>query len=255
MAAYSNSAEGGTNGAAVTPANSGGASGQAWASVLTNNGGAVTYSTTGAYRGALGYRFGTPDQSQAHVSTLDFSAGYQRLRFYSRFTGYPSAPIQLVQLVDGTGDIPGFLALNQYGTLYFVDYNDNTPAQTTNGLPLNTWLRIEVIADPDTTNSGGRVSFGYALGDGSMVESFTRTGQALGYAGTLSHWNLGKVTLNGVMPTAYFDEVAWDNAGTNSTFIGSSSAGRFKVGATTPSLRLGSTAVGAVYSGATQLYP
>lgn len=265
MVAYANNAEGGTEGATVTTGNSGGASGTAWSSVVTDSGPedtpTIVYARVAAYRGSLGYRVISSYATQVGLFTKAFTAGYQRLRFYVRLSSYPTAEpsgldvIQFVEVIDGTGGIPGYLYLDAAGRLLLIDANGNAVAQTTNGLPLRTWLRIELIVDPDTTGSGGKARFCYAVGDGSPVETIVKSGLNLGTAGTVSRFGLPKPGMTANLPELWLDEIAYDSDGTNTTFIGPSSAGRFRVGATTPNLYLGSTAVGAVWCGTTQLYP
>src|SRR4051812_13728934 len=88
---FTNNAEGGTNGVTVTTSNSGAFSGDAWSATANGAGGAITFSSTGAYRGGMCYLF---TQTSALTQFLAWdqasaTAGFQgRLYFY---TG-PSAP-------------------------------------------------------------------------------------------------------------------------------------------------------------------
>jgi hypothetical protein len=56
LTARVNSAEGGTDAATVTTANSGGTSGDAWDSVNIPSGTTLTFATAAAYKGSRGYR-------------------------------------------------------------------------------------------------------------------------------------------------------------------------------------------------------
>lgn len=255
MTTFANTAEGGTNGANVTVGNSGGASGNPFATVAVDAAvyaslGSVTYQSAAAYRGSLGYKIavlnpgnGDDPQCAAWVETTHTSASTMRLRFYMRALNYTTQPFQLA-LAQSTNGNQSYLALDTDGRLFLADVFGNTVWQSTNGLPLNTWLRVELVL------TSGQARACYALGDGAAVESAVKNGT---FGGSLAYYMLGKVSHPGVW-TAHFDDLAADTTSTTA-FIGPSSVGRLKVGASALDLRVGSATPSAVWAGTSQLWP
>lgn len=263
MATWANTADGGSSGSNVTTGNSGGGSGNAFSSVATDvypgYGGtaSIQFSGTAARRGTLGYRcreFG--GGSRVALTTGDLgSPTYQRLRFYLKVVQLPTEAVALIQPITASGDNPGIIALDPDGVLAIHDYPDNIIGSMSNGLPLNTWLRIETIWDPSSSTSNGQVRLAYAIGDGAPVETLTKTGRNLGTDTTVSRFQIGKATYGGLWSEFHIDDIAADNLGTNATFIGPTSLNKLQVGSTSVGLRVGTATPAAVYAGTTQLFP
>ena len=104
MGYFKNTFEGGTNGANLTVAGSGGASGDAFDTIVVNNaaknggGPAVQYLTAAAIQGALGLRI-TTQAATSYVRWSDPTPGARgvaRLPFY--FNGNPSAQLDLATI-------------------------------------------------------------------------------------------------------------------------------------------------------------
>lgn len=254
---FSNTAEGGSEGAAVTTSNSGGASGDAWGYVGTDFSATITYRAAAAYRGTRGIRVRTNNYSDlAILSTASMGAGgFGRLRWYMKMNALPSEGIQLVQPYGLSGGIYGFVGLDEFGRLFLNDSFGDSYRFGTYGVPTNTWVRMEVNWDPSTSSSKAKV--GFAIGDStSYVEVLSWTGMAAQSDTTLDHWQFGKLSYNGSWGDAYVDDVAADSGvGSYSNFIGPSSQQRLKVGSTAVGLRYGSTTPTAVYAGSTQIWP
>lgn len=257
MATWTNTAEGGTEGAAVTVANSGGASGDAFRLVSASSGGSVTYRAAAAYRGTRGIRISGPYPETAYVSTgVLTAAAQQRLRFYMRLTTIDptngtgqNTGQQLAQVVNAGGGLTGYIYLLTDLRLAFSNAAGTTVATTTNGLPTGTWLRVEAMWNP----GAGTASWGYGVGDGPLSESFTRTGLALGSTAP-RYVNLGDVSINSTASVIDLDDLVTDDS-TATSFIGPSSVNRFKVGSSSVSLRVGTTTPTAVWAGGVQIWP
>jgi hypothetical protein len=219
-----NSAEGGTNGATVTTANSAGASGNAWSSVNIASGTTLVFATAAAYKGSLGYRMtqGTGTGVGANVR-WDLTGWLQaRGRFYLRATAYPTQ-LTRVLLVNDTSftNTMATVVLNTAGKLLVRDSNSVLFTSTT-AIPLNTWVRVEWVVTPGTTSSNGVVRFAWASGDAAATETFASTSANTGTAG-LGRMFLGKNS--GTWNTTLdVDDIAADDASATA-FMGASSTG------------------------------
>lgn len=256
---FANDAEGGTNGVAVTVANSGGGSGDAFGEIEKgSSSNTLTFSTAQAYDGTKSYKLTCPVEQDVQFN-LPTPAGTaptcMRLRFYFRMRNYPSKSIQFIQVSVGSGTVIGYVILESSGKLHVNDNLDNTVLTTTNGLPLNTWLRIETVWAPGTTTSNGTVRLGYAIGDGALLETKAKTNANLGTNRSMRHFNFGKVGDSGTWTEAYFDEIAADD-GPSSSFIGAANLSQLYVGDTSArSLYVGTSTPSALYVGTTQIWP
>lgn len=264
---YVNTAEGGPSGSTVTVANSGGTSGDPWSNV-TISGAGFTYSTARAYQGSQSYRGVTNGPAVAGASpegtgqwymrtedATSAGAPIHRLRFYIYMTAYPSQTVQFIQPIARDGTIAGYIYLAGDGRLQIVNQDEVVARSTTNAVPLNKWVRIETIWDPHTATTGVARCL-YAIGDGPAVETIVDDVGKFGTA-TLRYFAFGKVGNNGTWAATHIDNVAGDygTAPDNATFLGPSSLNRFKAGASSLDLRLGSTRPTAVWAGSTQLWP
>lgn len=255
---FSNTAEGGTEGATVTTGNSGGASGNAYGTVTTDNSGTLTYRAVAAYRGTRGIRLRANNFGDfAALGTAGMGSGtFGRLRWYMKMNTLPSQGIQLVVPFGLSGQVYGFVGLDEAGRLFLNDSFTDSYRTGTYGVPTNTWVRVEVNWDP-STSSGSKARAAFAIGDStSYVDVVSWTGMAAQPDTTLDHWQLGKLSYDGSWGDVYLDDVAADSGvGSYTTWIGPSSQQRLKVGSTTVGLRYGTTTPGAVYAGTTQIWP
>jgi fibronectin type 3 domain-containing protein len=139
----SNSFDGGTNGTAVTAANSGGASGNALNAVSCTSG-TVTYSNASTAHGtesallapttALCYM----QWSKAITAT---SEAYGRA--YVKFAANPTAAFVLMKPTDASFGRDVQVNLSKTGKLSILDANGTTQSTFTNSVPLNSWVRLE----------------------------------------------------------------------------------------------------------------
>jgi len=139
-----NNGEGGTQGTNVTPANSGGASGDAYDVVTTSATCSLTYDNTHVAHGAF-----------AEMVTLGSTAGVAHARWdnlggvstvwfrtYLYFTANPGGTIN-VQVAMGAGVVRGSIAINTAGKVILKEAIGSTAATSTNSIPLNAWWRLE----------------------------------------------------------------------------------------------------------------
>lgn len=133
-----NSAEGGSNGTTVTAANSGGASGDAFNSVVGTP--TITFDNTQAL-GALSYKVVASTTAQQVVwSFTAVPQLYGRLYLYS--SGAPSSATGLLRFTVG-GSQTARIRYNADGTLTLADNGNAAEVSTVAALPTNAWMRIE----------------------------------------------------------------------------------------------------------------
>jgi hypothetical protein len=132
-----NGLEGLTDGATITAANSGGASGDAFDSDILN----ATASTTRASHGALSAKTSTSANTSSYVSwATTGNTWYGRASFF--MTALPAANMQIVQVMSGsTGRL--FLRVLTSGKLAITSSAFTDLATSTTTLATNTWYGIE----------------------------------------------------------------------------------------------------------------
>jgi hypothetical protein len=218
-----NTAEGGTNGTTVSTGNSGGTSGTAWDLVSIPTG-TLTYSNTQAQQGTLSHKFVTTTATTAEAivrwgDALNLTAA--SLRFYVFLPGTnPTVATTLAQFsTNNSGTIAGSAkaVLATTGKLAIQDAAGTSLFNSTNVLPTNTWVRIELFVSPGTTTSNGTIGGGYATGTGALTEQFTSTATVNAGVGPIGRAQFGKNSGTWSTQTFYMDDMALGNTG---TFIG-----------------------------------
>lgn len=177
MAILRNSGQGGTDGLAVTTANSGGDSGDAWAVVTKGAGSAIDFDTAQAAHGTVGYLI-TPASGQVTEFRQNFTDAFQLLvSFYMRIPSAFTVTSSIVQIRNAAGTIAN-LNLTTTRRIQVVDDANATVFTSASGTPMatNTWYRIELRVVPGTTTSNGTIQFAYYVGDSTVaVETFSDT--------------------------------------------------------------------------------
>lgn len=218
-----NTANGGTNGTTVTTGNSGGGSTTAWDLVSIPTGQTLTYSNTQAFDGTLSYKI-TNDTSTAAGAllrwgdTLALTSAALRVYVYLPGTN-PTVAVNLATFsTNNSGTIASSckLVLMTTGKLQLQDSSSTGIWTSTNVLPTNTWVRLELYATPGATSTSGVVGAGYATGTGALTEQFTSSTVNTG-SGPIGRAQFGKTsgTWSGV--TFYMDNIALGNT---AAFIG-----------------------------------
>lgn len=133
-----NGADGGTHGVTVSAANSGGASGNAWNSVVGTP--TITFDNTHAI-GPLAYRVAGAASAQQMVWSFSAIAEmYGRMYLWSG--GAPSAATGLVRPTTG-GAQAARLRYNTDGTLSLADAGNSPELTTVGAIPTGQWIRVE----------------------------------------------------------------------------------------------------------------
>jgi len=147
-----NTFEGGSNGVTITAANSGGASGTAWDSVIFTAG-TLAYDTAHAAHGSLSAKFVTVANTSTRMKYTTTMGTQTEIygRFYLYATAGPTGTnIALVTVRNGVS-IAARISWNTNNKLYLVDANGTTQYTFTNTVTLNQWTRIEWHIKASTT--------------------------------------------------------------------------------------------------------
>jgi hypothetical protein len=220
-----NSAEGGTSGATVTTANSGGTSGDAWSTVDTPSGTSATFQTAAAYKGSRGYRITSGSANGTGASLRWSLEGWTqvRARFYVRFAALPTVEAGLVWLTNsGNAHLVAGLVLTPSGKFRVLNASYDQVFATSTSVAVNTWYRVELVVVPGTSKSNGTLRFAYAAADGAAAESFASTSVYTYTAGNLGTFYVGKL-LGAWNTNLDLDDLAADDQ-SSTTFLGASAA-------------------------------
>lgn len=226
MVARVNSAEGGTNGTAVTTANSGGASGDAWDVISKPSGTAFTFSTAAFYKGTLGYRATHGTANGTGLNWRWSLSGWTkfRLRRYFSVSAYPTSAVILAWITDASNSKTlAKLTLSTSGVLGVQNAAGTQVFTGSAPIGLNSDTRVELIVVPGTTTSNGTIRFCWGVGDAAATDTYASTSANTGTGGTLGYYTEGK--LSGTWnATVDYDDFAADDA-SSSTFLGPSGSG------------------------------
>lgn len=190
MTTYTNTAEGGTNGTAVSAANSGGGSGDAFA---TNPVG-MTFSSTYKAHGTLGYLVDTTGSAAAFGTYHTITAAAQVSgRLYINLVTLPGAIIPLFCAADTAGKNTCWsLSVDTDNKLRVRGRSGTLLKQFATALTANTWYRIEFETDIGTDTSTGKLNVRYYALDGTTPAetAYTATGLDLRGAAGASYARL-----------------------------------------------------------------
>jgi hypothetical protein len=222
MTLLQNTLEGGTNATTITTGNSGGASGNAFHAIV----GACTYDTTRAAHGTMSAKL-TPTSGAACNIKYGAQSGGSMLastspaaRVYAYFTANPSSEYTFLRADDASNAIRFRINISAAGKL-IVSTNDGTSTTTrwtsTQSVPLNQWVRIEIRA-VIAAGTGGSIECAFYVGDStSPVDSFTVSGINTG-ANAVQSIQFGKYGSDTTATAFWLDEIAVNTS--TSSFIG-----------------------------------
>lgn len=204
-----NNAEGGTNGTAVTPANSGGTSGDAFGLVPLTGTGAIKFSTAKPAHGTLGYEVTPGGSSSSAKMQHAITAGLTfRFRFYIEFD---------TALVVSQTSLADFLNISSSVILDVIATGTGKISVRASGVSIgagftptvNTKYRCEGQCTIGTTTANGVVNFNVYAGDGlTAVYSAASSSANLGTA-NINLVNYGKTTTTSTHTNLlYFDDLA-----------------------------------------------
>lgn len=188
-----NNAEGGTNGTTVSVSNSGGASGDAWTSVSTGGGATAlaSYDNTHVAHGSLAYSFynGTSG-SQTSVTWNSTKTGGTATTFWVRFylymTAYPPTSLAIFRAQNTSSQASYRLDIAANGQITQRNASSNAISTSTNPLPLNQVVRIEIEITMGSLTGACTLTY-YSSPDSTTAdETLSASGANLG-SGTLGN--------------------------------------------------------------------
>jgi RHS repeat-associated protein len=160
-----NSAEGGTNGTTVTNANSGGNSGDAFNNVTRAAGASLTFATTAAKHGSLGYSLTGVSGASTSVGWTGYNATSVAVRFYyNPGSTLPSTTVRLLD-VRNSGATAARVSVSSSNQLIVQNTAGTTVTTFPTTLSTNTWYRIELAISISAT--AATINAAYYLGDGT----------------------------------------------------------------------------------------
>lgn len=150
-----NGAEGGTNGATVTKANSGGDSGQPWDNIAINGSGSLTYSSAQVMSGSLSYYVSTtasPGQAfMVWTSQITQPGKTMYMAVHCYITSRVSTT-RFIQFTNVSINNCGGVGLSASGTSFTLQDSTSTiVATSTTTVPVNQWIRLEMMVFSDAT--------------------------------------------------------------------------------------------------------
>jgi hypothetical protein len=156
MATLANTFEGGSNGTTITAANSGGASGNAFNTVVVDS--TLTYTTASAAHGSVAaLASGTSDAYVAWTSGLAGTSATAYARTYFRVTSLPAANTNVLRMLSSSNGIMGTIRINSAGTLGML-YGAGSLGGTTSGtITLGAWFRVELRVTAGGSSNGTMV--------------------------------------------------------------------------------------------------
>lgn len=211
--------EGGTNGAAITPANSGGASGDAWDTVGGNVSGRIAqYETSVPLVGNVSAVFATGGTAgtafvQWTTAILNLWPAGMTTQYFRTYLNYASLPPMqriILQWLDTTAAINrSNILLLATGQLRLRNAVNGTVATFTTTMAANTTYRLE--GQVDGVAAGGAYSMSLFLGNSTTpLESVSGTAA---FGGTIGSASFGWLTGGTSSPNQYMDAMQINDTG------------------------------------------
>lgn len=213
MSIIYNTFDGGTNGTAMTTANTGGTSGTAFTAVVSD----ATFSTEQAHSGTLSMKMGAQNAAVAAYGrwTDTTPAANVQEKQYFFFTTAHTTDYGLFETRGDTssGSRKASVLISGANKLRVNISGNATPIvfTSTADFPLNQWVRVEGMFETGTSDSTGRVRVAMYLGDSSTPVEDTGwlTGLNMRYSlnATQSVYYAGKSGTSAYNGLAYMDTV------------------------------------------------
>jgi hypothetical protein len=213
----SNSAEGGTSGTAVSVANSGGASGNAFTVVSKGTGAVLTFSSTAAAHGSLGYSVTGASGTATFVGWNGYSVPSMAIRFY--YNPGTTLPNQVIRLADvrNASATAARVELSASNQIFIQNAAGTTVTTFAHPLQANTWYRVELTLS--VSASTATIKAAYYLGSSTTpVDPAYST--VTGNTGTanITAVSIGSAASATWTGTSWFDDLAAESQST--AFVG-----------------------------------
>lgn len=214
-----NNGEGGSNGSAITTGNSGGASGNAWDSILAAAG-TCAYDNTQTAHGALSLTHSTSGTAASLQLQWEASTGNPARmwgRYYYRYTS-TTLTLDLHRVRNSSGSQVGRLTVaSSTGFLQLRNGGNTVVATSSTALSTGTWYRIEWDFQPGSVTNTAWI---YAADSVVPLETVSASSS---YGSTdCGQFHLGNLSSQANVGQRWFDDVAVTDLG----WLGPASARR-----------------------------
>ncbi|MEO3860110.1 hypothetical protein [Acrocarpospora sp. B8E8] len=217
MTLLSNSLEGGTPGAVITAANSGGLSGTAFGDSSVDTGNTLAYDSTTAAHGSVSAQVSTGVGSgQAWVAWTSGLPGTSPTiwgRSYYRFAGNPSAAVNVFRILSGSNGIMGSIRVNANGTLGMLHGSGTLSGTSTAALTAGAWWRIEVMVTAGTATTGSMACQIFWSPDATTPDQVLSVSGVNTGAVNPSRLRVGVVSNAASVAPFHFDDLALSDTG------------------------------------------
>lgn len=220
MTIYRNTLEGGTDGLAISTANSGGASGNAFTAVASP----ISFSTEQAHAGSLSMKPSVA-ANQSYVRWGFSGTRSLAFRAYVYCTTAHTAEYIINRLdVGGNSVVAAVIGSNSMLRIKSGGTYQWTASST---FPLNQWVRIEFLTEIGTSANDGKARLAYYIGesatpvgDSGWINNLSLSGDT----GTVTGALFGKISLAAYAGSLYMDTLAVNSDSDYTGFIGSALA-------------------------------
>lgn len=221
MPLLTNSFEGGTNGAQITAAGSGGTSGNAFDSISRSTGASATWDDTVSAHGTLSAMFTTGSTSGDALIQWTASEGTQTTIFFRAYVYLPSSSasaFRFFQARNGTNGSVHCGSVYILGQTMHLSFGATFSGGTafTTPIPIGQWVRVEGFVTGDAVAGAVGASLYTSMDSTTAAESHAQTGINTTGPITAYWFGQGNVSVNsgpfwlddiGVSPTGYLGPV------------------------------------------------
>lgn len=205
-----NTFEGGTLGATLSVANTGGASGTAMQGITVGtSGNTITFDNAHPSNGTLGMKLVTGTVDSAYAQWALTASTRTVFRFYLYLAALPNAQTFLAQIRSSTGSMAA-LMLDSSNRFEMQNAPGSVVASTAStAASAGVEYRVEFAVTPGTTTSNGRIEYAIYPGD-STTPTWTYDSGAVSNTGTaaIAFIRLGRTTTGTVASTQWYDELS-----------------------------------------------
>lgn len=206
-----NTAEGQPDGTTLTAANSGGGSGDSFATVTVTGSLAVTYSTDMSMYGTQCYKVVPSSSTALYIRPSTSGAYCGSCQLYIYLPTYADNNQQFVAIYSAGGYYLATLNVNQSGSIRVNNRaGTNLHASAASTMPTSQWVRIDVAVMAGSGTTDGRI-----VAQASTMNSFTPFWSFdSGYTtntgtDTIAEYRIGKLDTTPNIALFYLDQLAW----------------------------------------------
>lgn len=206
MTRFTNNAEGGTNGVAVSTTNSDALSGTAWSLVSVGAGGSITFSTDRAAQGTKSYKYVNPSAATNYLRyDLPAATDQYYLGFFFYIEAAQTVATEMINVRTTASATSMQLTLNTSGRFTLTQNGTGIFTSANNAVVSDTWMYIEVGMSRTANTYNFRAT---RVDDGTVLATSTGT---LGGTTNWGQLRVGKMSSSTSTNTWYYDAIVLDD--------------------------------------------